>query len=277
MAALTWNDCLADLASTWANGCVYQHGQPNLAIQNPFPGTGQNIFAALNSAVTPTLNFTEAILDWFAEKQAYTFSTGACAINDCGHYTQIVWGNSSLIGCGYSACNPLQNTGLTGYPFAIYLVCNYWAPGNIAGQQLYTPGTACATCPSYSTGCSGGLCVVPPIPDTCTTAIAGTVAPGGVTVPTVPIASVGVLVTESSTTTSTTTTNSQSTSVSSSSSVFGSLSVAVGGAVIAGAFLACCLLGVLIGRCCVSTLGGGATPSAGRIAPGQTVPYTTMY
>jgi len=276
MDQFTWNSCLAQLASAWANTCVFQHGQPNLAIQNPFPGTGQNVFAALNSQAVPPVNFSLAIYAWYLEKMNFTFATGACVANeDCGHYAQVVWANSSLVGCGYASCTPLQNTGFSGYGFATYIVCNYWAPGNIQGQlQPYIPGAACSACPSYSTGCSGGLCVVPAIPDTCASSPPGTVAPGSVsTEPNLPPNQVGVIVKVSTTTTAAT--NSQSSS--SSSGVFAPLSLGVGIAVIFATFVAFCLLGVLLGCCCRILCASvtAAVPVKTTRSPG--VPYTAIY
>ena len=48
----------------------------------------------------------------------------------CGHYTQVVWRNTTEIGCGVATC---KEGALT---WDIW-ICNYAPPGNIAGQKPY--------------------------------------------------------------------------------------------------------------------------------------------
>ncbi|CAI8497678.1 unnamed protein product [Hanseniaspora opuntiae] len=42
-----------------------------------------------------------------------------------GHFTQVVWKDTTQVGCGYKNCNN---------EWGIYLVCNYLAQGNIIGE-----------------------------------------------------------------------------------------------------------------------------------------------
>jgi len=59
----------------------------------------------------------------------YTYSTNSCASGKvCGHYTQVVWKNSTKIGCAGVVCS---NGG------GIIYGCNYDPPGNYSGQKPY--------------------------------------------------------------------------------------------------------------------------------------------
>ena len=51
--------------------------------------------------------------------------------NGVGHYTQMLWANTELVGCGAVRYN---NDGQWN---SVYLVCNYGPAGNIVGAALY--------------------------------------------------------------------------------------------------------------------------------------------
>jgi hypothetical protein len=80
----------------------------------------------------------QAVVDlWASEKTCYTYGpfergdrcTAAC--NDsggCGHYTQLVWRNTNVIGCGVATCTSGDSE---------VWVCNYDPPGNFVGEVPY--------------------------------------------------------------------------------------------------------------------------------------------
>lgn len=47
-----------------------------------------------------------------------------------GHYTQMLWAETTRIGCGY--LNYLK-----GSQYNVYLVCNYGPAGNMRGGKVY--------------------------------------------------------------------------------------------------------------------------------------------
>jgi hypothetical protein len=98
-----------------------------------------------------------AVQGWYAEISDYTFDTGACVAGKmCGHYTQVVWADTTTLGCGATLCGADTAAGLDlGGNDVTILVCNYAPPGNVGSQQPYIPGETCAAC---SSGCSGNLC-----------------------------------------------------------------------------------------------------------------------
>ncbi len=72
-----------------------------------------------------------------------------------GHFTQLSWAETFLVGCGIAEYNDYYagrrwNT-------RIY-VCNYGPAGNVVGDWMYRAGEACAYCGPESY-CYYGLCV----------------------------------------------------------------------------------------------------------------------
>ncbi len=123
---LTWDATVASYALekvTYlanSNACTMSHtaGPTN-------PGYGENLAWSSSSSYT-ALAATNA---WYNEKPNYTYSTNSCASGKvCGHYTQVVWKNSTTIGCAGVVCS---NGG------GIIYGCNYNPPGNYSGQKPY--------------------------------------------------------------------------------------------------------------------------------------------
>lgn len=52
-----------------------------------------------------------------------------------GHFTQLVWAETSLVGCGRTKSDK-----------EVYIICNYGEGGNVAGSPVYKFGTACSEC-----------------------------------------------------------------------------------------------------------------------------------
>ena len=127
---LTWDVGAARAAQAWTNQCTFGHplagnfnyGQ-NLALQNP-PATG-----------------TDGVRNWEAEAADYTYATpfGTCTndpSSNCGHYTQIVWRETTAVGCGVTQCPAV--TGFGGGPYAVE-ACNFSPGGNYSGGPSNLP------------------------------------------------------------------------------------------------------------------------------------------
>jgi len=128
---LLWSDELASVAQGYANeladmGCRMVHSQ------NSF---GENLAWYAGMFATPD----DVVQGWASELDCYTFGTflkgdsctRACdRSSGCGHYTQLVWRNTSLVGCGVADCDE-------GFTHQEIWVCNYDPPGNYIGQKPY--------------------------------------------------------------------------------------------------------------------------------------------
>jgi uncharacterized protein YkwD len=124
LAPLTWSDTVAATAQAWADRCQFVH--------NTGSGYGENLYAAGGSrASTPA----QIVTDWASEKSAYTYSTNTCATGQqCGHYTQVVWRNTTSVGCGMKICSTNSPFGSGSWQL---VVCDYDPPGNFVGQRPY--------------------------------------------------------------------------------------------------------------------------------------------
>ncbi|HEX8825110.1 MAG TPA: CAP domain-containing protein [Archangium sp.] len=127
LPALTWSPEAAKVARAWANNCEFEHNRnrgkfgENLAAAAP-PGSKTN---------------REAVLDWASEVADYTYSTNKCAPGKvCGHYTQLVWRDTTQVGCATAICTKNSPFGAQ-FPKWELLVCNYAPPGNFVGQKPY--------------------------------------------------------------------------------------------------------------------------------------------
>lgn len=119
---LKWSRKLARYARRWANkralDCRMIHSY------GPY---GENIFWGKYDHWTAT----EAVQSWVRESKFYDPHTNQCTHGQmCGHYTQIVWRDSSRIGCARKKC---LNGGL-------FVICVYDPPGNYINENPF--GTA---------------------------------------------------------------------------------------------------------------------------------------
>lgn len=122
--SLTWSDALASDAQKWANylsaNGLFQHSQDR-------NGQGENLWRGTSGAYS----FTQMIQSFGDEKQYFiggTFpnvsSTGQW--EDVGHYTQVVWRNTTEVGCAIATANGND-----------ILVCRYNPSGNFLGQPVF--------------------------------------------------------------------------------------------------------------------------------------------
>jgi hypothetical protein len=116
---MVWDDALEASAQAWADRCVFEHGGGM--------GAGENLYA--NTAMVPASNVVNS---WAGEAQYYDHGSNSCS-DVCGHYTQIVWRDSTRVGCGVADC---PNLDALGGP-AQFWVCHYQSPGNFSGESPY--------------------------------------------------------------------------------------------------------------------------------------------
>jgi pathogenesis-related protein 1 len=124
VAGLAWDPALASIAQAYAEGCRYQHSGR--------AGVGENLAAN----APPGNTAAQAFQTWADEKAFYTYASNSCASGkECGHYTQVVWRNSTRLGCGVASCT--TGSPFTGFPRWELWVCNYGPPGNFNGERPY--------------------------------------------------------------------------------------------------------------------------------------------
>lgn len=149
MAILRYNPKLAHLAQQWAQRCRAEHGQPPFSANDVgWKDLGQSY--ALHSAKDWKPN--DGVKAWFDEKKDFDYNSLGCR-GVCGHYTALVWGDTTDIGCGIAFC-----PSISGFSNAHFLVCNYGPAGNWQGKKPFLKGPACTQCSSGQFFCNNGLC-----------------------------------------------------------------------------------------------------------------------
>ncbi|XVF17796.1 hypothetical protein REPUB_Repub10bG0154800 [Reevesia pubescens] len=120
---LKWSEQLGNATSLLARyqrnkmGCQFA----NLTADHKY---GANQLWGSGAAVTPRM----AVDTWVKEKDYYDYATNSCAPNHrCGVYTQVVWKNSSELGCAQATCKDQ----------VILTICFYNPPGNFVGEKPY--------------------------------------------------------------------------------------------------------------------------------------------
>jgi uncharacterized protein YkwD len=114
---LRWSRSLARHAQSWADRLAAQ----DCALKHrPSDKYGENLFWSSQPATA-----SEVVAEWGSEAAGYDHRTNRCKAT-CGHYTQVVWSSTKIVGCGVASCGGGD-----------VWVCNYDPPGNIVGRKPY--------------------------------------------------------------------------------------------------------------------------------------------
>uniref|UniRef100_A0A158Q5V7 SCP domain-containing protein n=1 Tax=Dracunculus medinensis TaxID=318479 RepID=A0A158Q5V7_DRAME len=125
MQMLYWSNELARSAQRHANRCDFRHSRDRVNV-------GENIWAA------PYSNYSNAIRLWFDEVYDKKCDCKHAYKHCCGHYVQVVWAETNLVGCGYAHCHDIL--GVLGHGHRHIFVCHYNPQGNTV---LVTNAPAC--------------------------------------------------------------------------------------------------------------------------------------
>lgn len=139
---LSWDAGLAQDAQNWADYLALNYTDAiRLSGQTPHATQfradehefdlfqGENIY--LTSLSSDSSHMVTAIKAFGDEVVDYDYDSNTCAVDKvCGHYTQVVWKNTSTVGCAEAISQ-------TGGVFNTITVCRYYTPGNYVGQKPY--------------------------------------------------------------------------------------------------------------------------------------------
>lgn len=119
---MTWSKTLENIAQNYAN---------KLANSGKFEhsgnGYGENLHA---SSYKSTMK--AGVVSWNKEKFNYNYNNNSCKSGKiCGHYTQIIWKNTTEVGCARATYKRGMFKGGT------VVVCNYNPAGNYVGVKPY--------------------------------------------------------------------------------------------------------------------------------------------
>ncbi|RZU47877.1 cysteine-rich secretory family protein [Fluviicoccus keumensis] len=116
---LSWSPEVAASAQAWAE---------DMASSGKFRHSGSRYGENIWAGTANAYSLNDMVKSWGDEKADFEYGTRTNSRNGgvVGHYTQIIWRNSTQVGCG------LASGGGTDY-----FVCQYNPPGNYIGQQPY--------------------------------------------------------------------------------------------------------------------------------------------
>ncbi len=125
LRALEWDDGLAAASQTYAETlattkCTNGDHDPNRG------DVGENLYQSMttDAQASPRIG-ADAVAAWVAEKADYTYASNACKEGAvCGHYTQVVWRDTTKVGCGRATCTANE-------AFYTHWVCRYSPAGNV--------------------------------------------------------------------------------------------------------------------------------------------------
>lgn len=103
-----WSPDLAAYASKWTSACQFKHSQ------GPW---GENLCLGF-------INWSDCIFAWYNEHLQYNYATPAFTAST-GHFTQLSWLSTQLIGCASVSCPNLNG---------IFYACEFAPQGNVEGQ-----------------------------------------------------------------------------------------------------------------------------------------------
>ena len=149
MQRMQWDENLAAVAQNYAEECNFGHNSDRNADYAALTGlsspmVGENIAARWSSRATDSAEALAAVetafAGWNGESSLWHYDT----INDAswaagiGHFTQHVWAETTLVGCGQAWC--IDN----GWNM-VFTVCNFYTAGNWTSYHPYTSGSEVCT------------------------------------------------------------------------------------------------------------------------------------
>jgi len=121
---LSWDNSLAASAQSWVDGCR--------GLKHSSSGNGENIYMRS----IDNFDGEDATTAWYNEVYNPGYNYDSPGYNGgTGHFTQVVWKDTTKIGCGYKNCGD-----------GCYVVCQYNPAGNFNTAAKFSVNVLPSTC-----------------------------------------------------------------------------------------------------------------------------------
>ncbi|GJQ78730.1 hypothetical protein Trydic_g2764 [Trypoxylus dichotomus] len=123
---LRWDEKLAETAQEVADRCIFEHF--TVVDERWRNKVGQNLYQKEKFLFSEqNYNWTRAIERWFLEHKKYRYGRIGLDYTRTGHYTQMIWAITELIGCGFASYDTDEDSD---YEIVELYVCHYGPSGN---------------------------------------------------------------------------------------------------------------------------------------------------
>ena len=134
---LKWSDKLAAYSQQWVDR-LGQGSRCKMRHRGGTPPYGENLYWSSPTVWTDgdtevaretnRITIREVVKAWTDEERWYDYNRNSCQPGRrCGHYTQVVWRDTTEVGCAMKVCADKSQT----------WVCSYNPPGNYKGIRPY--------------------------------------------------------------------------------------------------------------------------------------------
>lgn len=117
-------------AADWLENCRFGHSAG---------AAGENLYFT----TAPSQFFVPgaAVQTWNDEAPGYNYTLNTCTpvtlSESCGHYTQLVWRDTTSLGCARKSCTNVTGPGDVNFGPGTLILCQYDPAGNTGGQRPY--------------------------------------------------------------------------------------------------------------------------------------------
>lgn len=130
LSELSWSVELSQTAQSWAEELLQRNQLEHSITSQSRVKVGENLTSL--QGFTPNIAYStpeRAVGRWLSERDFYDYNSNLCISNEpCGHYTQIIWEDTTEVGCGVARTPDATKE---------VWVCQYSPAGNIVGQRPY--------------------------------------------------------------------------------------------------------------------------------------------
>ncbi|AET37312.1 uncharacterized protein Ecym_1054 [Eremothecium cymbalariae DBVPG len=129
--SLSWDNTLRQYAEDQVRSLIGTEYDPcTFRLKHSYGPYGENIGTIGSSARYPRAD--EVVNAWYEEIKYYNFNDVTGTVHngyDVGHFTQLVWADTTKVGCAVVTCRSQY--------YFVYTLCEYSPPGNVLDG---TPG-----------------------------------------------------------------------------------------------------------------------------------------